>query len=216
MKPLAIVLAIPVLAFARDGIQGPAGQSAGETARSQSLSAVSSTTPDEFTPRHIGAAKYLLPPKKIEAGALFGRNGFSATMQAHPSLGGAVVLGLDHGFGIFGEGAWNRILGLQAPGVEAKAALYDLGGGMQWNPFHWGRFSPYLRGGLSWVHVGAGGRIGSIVVAGSTDRLGANLGFGGRIHLAEHHGVLLDFRLVQGPQAAWLARFSTGLFYHFK
>ncbi len=216
MKLVTVVLAVPVMACAQDGFQSPAAQGAGEAARSQSVAAVSSVAPDESTHPRFRTLKYLLPPKKIEAGAFFGRNGFSATNQANPSLGGEVVLGLDHGFGLFGEGAWNRILGLKAPGIESKAALYDLGGGTQWTPFHWGRFSPYLRGGLSWVHVGAGGRIGSIRVGGSTDRLGATLGFGGRIYVAEHYGVLLDFRAVQGPQAAWLARFSTGLFYHFK
>jgi len=216
MKLLTIVLAVPVLACAQDGFQSPAAQAAGEAARSQTVGVVSPVVQHESTRPDFRAPKYLLPPKKIEAGAFFGGNGFSATGQSNPSLGGEVVLGLDHGFGLFGEGAWNRILGLKAPGIESKAALYDLGGGTQWTPFHWGRFSPYLRGGLSWVHVGAGGRIGSIGVVGSTDRLGANLGFGGRIYLAEHYGVLLDFRAVQGPQAAWLARFSTGLFYHFK
>ncbi len=216
MKLLTIVLTAPFLACAQDGFQSPTTHVSGEAARSQALAVVSPAAPHESTHRRFGAPKYLLPPKKIEAGAFFGGNGFSATSQANPSLGGEAVLGLDHGFGLFGEGAWNRILGLKAPGIEAKAALYDLGGGMQWSPFHWGRFSPYLRGGLSWVHVGAGGRIGSIRIDGATNRLGANFGFGGRIYLAEHYGVLLDFRAVQGPQAAWLGRFSTGLFYHFK
>jgi len=216
MKLLTILLAVPILTCAQDGFQSPAGQGAAEAARSQGVAVASPGVPQEPAHPPSGAPKYVLPPRKIEAGALFGGNGFSATSQANLSLGGEVVLGLDHGFGLFGEGAWNRILGLKAPGIEAKAALYDLGGGAQWTPLHWGRFSPYLRGGLSWVHVGAGGRIGSIGVVGSTDRLGANFGFGGRIYLAEHFGVLLDFRAVQGPQTAWLGRFSTGLFYHFK
>lgn len=210
MRLLTIVLAVPVLACAQDRLQSPAAQGAGEADRPQSVVAVAASpvAPHESTRPHFGAPKYQLRPRKIEAGVLFGGNGFSATSQANPSFGCEVVLGLDHGFGLFGEGAWNRIFGLKAPGIESKAALYDLGGGTQWIPFHWGRFSSYVRGGLSWVHLGAGGQIGSIRVVGSTDRLGANLGFGGRIYLAEHYGVLLDFRAVQGPHAAFRLRHS--------
>jgi hypothetical protein len=216
MKLLTIVLAAPLLACAQDGLESPAAPGAGEAARSQAVAVVSPADPHESTHSQFGAPKYLLPPKKIEIGAFFGGNVFSATSQANPSLGGEVVLGLGHGFGLLGEGTWNRILGLKAPGIEAKAALFDLGGGLQWSPFHRGRFSPHLRGGLSWVRVGAGGQIGSMKLDRSTDRVGGNFGFGGRIYLAEHYGVLLDFRAVQGPQAAWLGRFSTGLFYRFK
>lgn len=214
MKLLSIlvVLAAPLLAFAQDESEPLPG--AGTAA--QSVVSVPSDVAQESARRRLERPGYPLPPGKTEIGGFFGGNVFTGTIQPNPSLGGELVLGLPHGFGVFGQTAWNRVFGLELPDGQVGVALYDLGGGLQWTPFHWGRFGPYLRGGVSWVRVSGGGRIGGEEFGHSTDRLAANLGFGARIYMNERYGVLFDFGAVQGPGYTVLGRFSAGLFYHFK
>ncbi|MCP5118717.1 MAG: hypothetical protein GY953_48520, partial [bacterium] len=117
----------------------------------------------------------------------------------HPSLGGEFVFGVPHGFGIYSEGVWNRVLELDASHVTVTGTLYDFGGGLQWTPFRLGRFAPYLRGGISWVRFSANGHFGPDRFGLAASRVGGSLGFGSRIYLNNRYGVLLDARAIQGP-----------------
>lgn len=209
MRLLIVLLAVPLLAAQDEPVQ-TAGANVASSAVAKIDHEISSAARESR--RHaVEWPEYTLPPGKIEIGGIVGANVLNLVPQANPSVGGEVVVGLSHGFGLVGETSWNRLLGLNLPDGRVGAALYEAGGGLRWSPFRWNRLSPYVRAGASWVHVAVNASFGQREIGASTDRPGANLGFGARVYLSRRVGVVADFGAIQAG-GGWLSRFSTGFF----
>jgi hypothetical protein len=94
--------------------------------------------------------------------------------------------------------------------------LYQFGGGLQWSIPNRSRIVPYVRGGLSCVHLTASAKVGAQSWSGYGNRLAGTFGGGARLHISRSFGVLADVRAYYGIDMPWLVRVSSGFFYQFK
>jgi hypothetical protein len=161
--------------------------------------------------------RYALLPGEVQVGGLFGASYLASGIgQTQGLIGGEVVVGLPHNFAVFGEGAWHSGLDLGVWNIRLGTDLFDLGTGIEWTVPNRTPLVPYLRAGVSLIHIDAQARFGPWKYWVSGNKIAASLGGGVTVHLNDNFGFLFDIRGFDGSGLPVMVRTSVGFFYRFK
>ena len=161
--------------------------------------------------------RYALLPGEVQVGGLFGASHLASGVgQTQGLIGGEVVVGLPHNFAVFGEGAWHSGIDLGVWNVRLGTDMYDLGTGIEWAIPNRTPIVPYLRAGVSLIHIDAQARFGPWRFWASGNKIAASFGGGATVHITDRYGFLFDIRGFDGSEMAGMVRTSIGFFYRFK